>query len=143
MFLHLGICGAPRLYRWANKSAHKEPQDKAKRDSEIPRTNVLQTTGDRSRGESSARLLGRETAEGSYTFVPIPPSKTRGDSVYDDRTMLVLENAFNGWSSDLQPILAVKETMQADHESVDRMTFDDLLALTESYHPRHRFTKQS
>lgn len=45
--------------------------------------------------------------------------------------MLVLENAFNGWSSDLQPILAVKETMQADHESVDRMTFDDLLALTE------------
>jgi len=80
-------------------------------------------------------LLGQQTAEGQYSFVPIPSSKAMGDTDHDDRTAQVLERAFSSWKSDVQPILRVRRSMQADHESADRMTYDELLALTEVLQP--------
>jgi hypothetical protein len=76
-------------------------------------------------------LLGRAAAEGQYSFVPVPSSKAIGDTDHDDLTTRVLERAFSGWKSDVQPILRVKRSMPADHESAERMTYDELLALTE------------
>ncbi len=76
-------------------------------------------------------LLGQAAAEGPYSFVPVPSSKAIGDADHDDRTTRVLERAFSSWKSDVQPILRVKRSMPADHESVERMTYDELLALTE------------
>jgi len=81
------------------------------------------------------KLLGRQTAEGQYSFVPVPSSKTIGDPDHDDRTAQVLQRAFSGWQSDVQPILRVRRSMRADHESTDRMTYDELLALTELLQP--------
>jgi hypothetical protein len=78
-------------------------------------------------------LLGQQTAEGQYSFVPVPSSKAIGDADHDDRSTQVLERAFRGWNCDVQPILRVRHNMQADHESADRMTFDDLLAVTEVF----------
>jgi predicted amidophosphoribosyltransferase len=80
-------------------------------------------------------LLGQHTAEGAYSFVPVPSSKASGDLNYDDRTTQILQRAFSGWNSDMQPILRVRRSMKADHESSDRMTYDELLALTEVLQP--------
>ncbi len=80
-------------------------------------------------------LLGRQTAEGRYSFVPVPSSKAIGDPEYDDRNAQVLQRAFSGWQCDVQPILRVRRSMRADHESTDRMTHDELLALTEPLRP--------
>jgi predicted amidophosphoribosyltransferase len=81
------------------------------------------------------KLLGQQTAEGPYSFVPVPSSKAIGDPDHDDRTAQVLQRALSGWQSDVQPILRVRRTMRADHESTDRMTYDELLALTELLQP--------
>lgn len=81
-------------------------------------------------------LLGQQTAEGQYSFVPVPSSKAIGDPDYDDRNAQALQRAFSGWQSDVQPILRVKRSMRADHEGTDRMTHDDLLALTELLAPK-------
>jgi predicted amidophosphoribosyltransferase len=80
-------------------------------------------------------LLGRHTAEGLYTFVPVPCSKAIGDTEHDDRTTQVLQRAFSGWNADVQPILRVRHSMQADHERTERMTHDELLVLTEIVPP--------
>jgi predicted amidophosphoribosyltransferase len=76
-------------------------------------------------------LLGQQSAEGQYSFVPVPSSKAIGDTDHDDRIVQVLERAFSGWKSDVRQILRVRRSMQADHESTDRMTYDELLAFTE------------
>jgi len=83
------------------------------------------------------QLLGRQAVEGEYSFVPVPCSKACGDPDHDDRTLRVLQRAFSGWQSDVQPILRVRHSMAADHESAERMTHDDLLALTEALPPRN------
>ena len=80
-------------------------------------------------------LLGQQTAEGQYSFVPVPSSKAIGDQDYDDRNAQVLQRAFSGWQFDVQPILRVRRSMRADHEGTDRMTHDELLALTELLRP--------
>jgi hypothetical protein len=80
-------------------------------------------------------LLGQRTAEGPYSFVPVPCSKAIGDTEHDDRITQVLQRAFSGWQADVQPLLRVRHSMQADHERTDRMAHDDLLALTEIVPP--------
>jgi predicted amidophosphoribosyltransferase len=81
------------------------------------------------------KLLGRQTAEGQYSFVPVPSSKAVGDPDHDDRNGQVLLRAFSGWQPDVQPILRVRSSMKADHEATDRMSHDELLALTEMLKP--------
>lgn len=75
-------------------------------------------------------LLGRQTAEGSYSFVPVPCSKAIGHPEYDDRLNEVLRRAFGGWRADLRPILQMRNSAQADHETTDRMSYDALLEIT-------------
>ncbi len=76
-------------------------------------------------------LLGRETAEGDYSFVPVPCSKAVGHPEHDVRLHEVLRRAFGGWRADVQPILQVRNSARADHESTDRMSYDVLLDITE------------
>jgi hypothetical protein len=80
-------------------------------------------------------LLGRQTPEGEFSFVPVPSSKAIGDIDHDDRIAQILECAFSGWASDVQPLLRIGHSMQADHESTDRTTYEDLLAFTDILTP--------
>ncbi len=80
-------------------------------------------------------LLGRDAAEGQYTFVPMPCSKSAGDPDYDDRMHEVLARAFSGWSADVRPVLRLRCSTPADHEQRDRMRYDELLRFTELERP--------
>lgn len=81
------------------------------------------------------KLLGQQTVEGPYSFVPIPPSKAIGDADYDDRISQLVERAFSGWNFDLQPILRIKQSMPADHETAGRINHDGLHDLMEVLQP--------
>jgi hypothetical protein len=75
-------------------------------------------------------FLPQSYAEQGVTFVPVPGSKIAGDPDYDDRMLLVLQRAFGGWATDIRPMLELTESTEADHETPDRLSFDELLAIT-------------
>lgn len=76
------------------------------------------------------RLLGQAYTEQSATFIPVPGSKAVGDPDHDDRMQQVLQRAFHGWAADVRPILELTQSTPADHESDDRLSYDELLAIT-------------
>lgn len=82
-------------------------------------------------GTALRSLIARVFVEARATFVPIPCSKAVADPDYDDRLSRVLARAFHGWDADAREILTLTQSTPADHESVDRLTFDELLAITE------------
>ena len=75
-------------------------------------------------------LLGQATVETQATFIPIPGSRIKGDSEYDDRIGEVLKRAFSGWTCDVRPLLIQTVSTQADHESVNRMSYQELKGVT-------------
>ncbi len=75
-------------------------------------------------------FLPRTYAEHSATFVPIPGSKAAGDSDYDDRMLRVLQRALQGWTADIRPMLELTDSTPADHETTDRLSYDELLAIS-------------
>jgi hypothetical protein len=76
------------------------------------------------------RLLGQAYAEQGATFIPVPGSKAAGDPDHDDRMLHVLQRAFHGWAADVRPILELTESTPADHERDDRLSYEELLAIT-------------
>lgn len=76
------------------------------------------------------RVIGQENAE-RYTWVPIPPSKAIGDPDYDDRVLRTLRIAFQGYDSDIRPLIRQTVSTAADHEQEDRLTRDALRAVLE------------
>jgi hypothetical protein len=76
-------------------------------------------------------FITREFAETLATFIPIPGSKAVTDPEYDNRLHKVLATAFNGWNADVRDMLRLKHSTPADHESAERLAFDELLAITE------------
>jgi hypothetical protein len=82
-------------------------------------------------GTALRTLITREFVEARATFVPIPCSKAATDPDYDDRLSRVLARAFQGWDADVHDMLRLTESSPADHESTDRLSFDELLELTE------------
>jgi predicted amidophosphoribosyltransferase len=42
----------------------------------------------------------------------------------------VLQRAFQGWAADVRPILELTQSTPADHESDDRLSYEELLAIT-------------
>lgn len=86
-------------------------------------------------GNALRALVTREFVEARATFVPIPCSKSSNDPDYDDRLPRVLAHAFQGWNADVREMLRLTQSTPADHESADRLTFDELLRITELTKP--------
>jgi hypothetical protein len=82
-------------------------------------------------GGALRSLITREFVETHATFVPIPCSKAVVDPNYDDRLSRVLAHAFQGWDADVREMLTLTQSTAADHESIERLTFDELLAITQ------------
>jgi hypothetical protein len=76
------------------------------------------------------KCLTRDYVEQAATFIPIPGSKAPGDPEYDDRMLKVLTRAFEGWAVDIRPILKLTESTAADHESEERLPYEQLLAIS-------------
>jgi hypothetical protein len=82
-------------------------------------------------GTALRTLITREFVEARATFVPIPCSKADTDPDYDERLARVLARAFQGWDAHVHEMLRLTQSTPADHESTDRLSFDQLLELTE------------
>ena len=76
-------------------------------------------------------VLNQRLVGTSATFVPVPGSKAAADPDYDDRMQVVLNRAFQGWAADIRPILRMTQSFAADHETTDRVTYEELLANAE------------
>lgn len=73
------------------------------------------------------KILGQQLIE-TATFVPIPPSVTKGDPAYDDRLVRVLARMSDGFDADVRELVLQRETMAASHGSDDRATIPELVA---------------
>lgn len=72
------------------------------------------------------RILGRESIE-TFTFVPVPPSKARGDPEYDDRLAQILGRMADGLNADVRELVLQQESMDADHEGDYRASIQELV----------------
>jgi predicted amidophosphoribosyltransferase len=82
-------------------------------------------------GEALRTFITREFAETLATFVSVPCSKAATDPEYDNRLAKVLASALHGWKADVRYMLRLKHSTPADHESAERLTLDELRAITE------------
>ena len=62
-----------------------------------------------------------------WTFVPVPPSKMKGDSEYDDRITLMLRRIRRDPPLDVRELLVQNISTAAAHKSDNRPSPDDLL----------------
>jgi hypothetical protein len=76
------------------------------------------------------RLMNRPWIEGYGTLVPVPCSKIAGHADHDDRLIRVLLKAFDGFTTDIRPLLTQTSSTTADHETTERQRFEQLLAVT-------------
>ena len=69
------------------------------------------------------------------TIIPVPPSKTNGDSDYDDRMLRIVQNMCSGLDGDIREIVTQCENLLASHEAVDagndRSSIDELITCYE------------
>ena len=66
-----------------------------------------------------AIALGSD-AINSLTFVPIPPSKARGDPLYDNRLTRMLHAMKGDYSADIRELVLQSESTTPSHESSHR-----------------------
>jgi len=67
------------------------------------------------------RAVAREWVECS-TWVPVPPSRQRGDPDFDDRLSRTLSLAFAGYDLDLRCLLRQSQSTERDHAMRDRQS---------------------
>ena len=60
------------------------------------------------------------------TFVPIPPSKCKGDPLYDNRMIWILESVRSNPGLDIRELITQSQSTQAAHATSDRLTPDEL-----------------
>jgi hypothetical protein len=63
------------------------------------------------------------------TLVPVPPSKVRGDPEYDDRILKICQAIPAARAVDIREIVIQTRSLPAAHESGQRPSIDDLLAV--------------
>jgi hypothetical protein len=80
--------------------------------------------------EGLLHFLPRAYVEQRATFIPVPGSKVVGDAEYDPRMLHVLQRAFQGWAADIRPMLELTHSIPADHETADRIPYDELLTIS-------------
>lgn len=76
------------------------------------------------------RSILNADAPGTCTFIPIPPSKARGDPLYDDRLARALRSGQP--ALDVRELLFMRQSMRAHHEYAEgerRPTPEDLYQL--------------
>lgn len=61
-----------------------------------------------------------------YTWVPIPPSKVKGDPEYDDRGFRTLNMAFRGYDADIRELVLQTKSVNSDHSQDERISPDEL-----------------
>lgn len=67
------------------------------------------------------------TFDPNITIVPIPPSKAKGDPLYDDRMLQILQETFkNNANVDIRELIVQISSKQASHLSATRPTIQDL-----------------
>lgn len=49
-----------------------------------------------------------------FTFVPVPPSKTKANPLYDNRLLKILQKAFKG-NADISELITMNEDMESSH----------------------------
>ena len=72
------------------------------------------------------RLIPREWATGSVSFVPMPCSKVSGACDHDDRILKVLRLALGGRNADIRELLCMTHSMAADHRRACRSSCEQL-----------------
>jgi predicted amidophosphoribosyltransferase len=65
--------------------------------------------------------------ESNFTFVPIPPSKIKGDPLYDDRLVRSLSILKKDRNPDIRELVLQTQSLDASHLSARRPTPDELL----------------
>ena len=78
------------------------------------------------RAAAAFRAVLSEQALAEYTFVPIPPSKARGDAHYDDRMARVLQAIRPSQPIDARELILQTESTLAAHESSARRDPHDI-----------------
>jgi predicted amidophosphoribosyltransferase len=69
-----------------------------------------------------------ERARETLTFVPVPPSKAKGDALYDDRLEQMLHKIWPGQATDVRELVTPAISTPAVHDSVTRPTPAELEA---------------
>ena len=62
-----------------------------------------------------------------YTLVPIPPSKSKEDPLYDDRMVQVLKIFGQGLNLDIRELILQRESTQPFHQITPRPFWEDLI----------------
>jgi predicted amidophosphoribosyltransferase len=68
-------------------------------------------------------------ASAEVTFVPIPPSKIKGDPLYDDRMVRLLQAACENRHTDIRELLIQQQSTEPAHRSTQRLSPDELASL--------------
>ena len=68
-------------------------------------------------------------ADAEVTFVPMPPSKVKGDPMYDDRVLRLLQAMCVGRFTDIRELVIQRQSTEAAHQAASRPTPDELTAL--------------
>lgn len=72
------------------------------------------------------------------TFVPIPPSKAKGDPMYDDRVLRLLQAMCVGRHTDIRELVVQQQSLAPAHLATRRPTPEELAA---NYNLDERFTE--
>jgi len=62
----------------------------------------------------------------TVSIVPMPPSKAKGDPMYDDRVLRIAQEMTSGLACDVRELVLLRESMLAAHESTARPRPEDL-----------------
>src|ERR1700693_1327844 len=74
------------------------------------------------------RAITREQVE-RWTWVPVPPSRQRGDPDFDNRLSNTLSLAFEGYDLDLRCVLGQSQSTARDHTAGTRLPEETLYRL--------------
>lgn len=72
------------------------------------------------------KILGQGGIE-AVTFVPIPPSKVKGDADYDDRLVQVLSKMTDAYDADVRELVLQRQTIAASHSGEERASVNELV----------------
>ena len=89
---------------------------------------AVQATGDPDGGDAFRVAIPQRWCD-EATFVPIPPSKAKGDSLYDDRLVKMLDAVRPSGPLDVRELLFQTRSTRAAHTSGRRLRPDELEAL--------------
>jgi hypothetical protein len=81
---------------------------------------------ERAIGTIAAMIRANVRDDAAVTFVPIPPSKTRADPLYDDRMTRVLRMACAGRPADVRELIVQINTVEATHLADERPSIDEV-----------------